>query len=642
MKSSVKKTVLFTLFLLLGFSLHRKEMNSFPQYIHAWAQSDYYALSRGFIDNGMDFFHPKTFTINPQFSDSFQTADKNGITSADFPVNPYIVATLMKVFNTESPWVYRSYTLIYSIIGLYFLFLLIKALDGNDIKAFFTVLLVWFSPVYLYYQDGFLPTIPAISNTIIAYYFYVKYIKEQKSNYFKYSLFFVTLATLIRTPFAIYLIAISGQEILKMFVAKKWKVKQLVAIAFAFAVPIGYFLYNSYLRSIYGSIFLGKPLTPENLEIAKEILLKSLDNWKYHYLTKWHYLSVFIGFLLGLTQYLRTKKIDSVHKELFLQIGIVAIGVSSYSYLMLKQFREHDYYFLDTFFILFIIFTVTVLSYIEIKRFMLSLIGLCYIFFASYGTIEHSLDAQRQRKETVWRQQEMTISNYTGASQLLDELNISKDAVILSLDADAPNIRFLLLNRTGYTVHRFNKEHINEALKSDFDYIVLQNTTLPRLLKETPQLKYKLKRIGGNKGLSVFQIENQPTAQTIKELLGLEKPLYSIDYKSVIPIEKTIQNKYCFKKNEEYGSPIKIDNFPYNGNLIYIETEINKPTTLVVFIEDLTAKKNYYQALEITPEQKEYWLSAPKINQHKNKASIYIWNNTQDLICIKKLKINIY
>lgn len=642
MKSSVKKTVLFTLFLLLGFSLHRKEMNSFPQYIHAWAQSDYYALSRGFIDNGMDFFHPKTFTINPQFSDSFQTADKNGNTSADFPVNPYIVATLMKVFDTENPWVYRSYTLIYSIVGLYFLFLLIKALDGNDIKAFFTVLLVWFSPVYLYYQDGFLPTIPAISNTIIAYYFYVKYIKEQKFNYFKYSLFFVTLATLIRTPFAIYLIAISGQEILKMLIHKKWKAKQFIAIVLSFSAVIGYFLYNTYLRSIYGSIFLGKPLTPENLTIAKEILLKSLDNWKYHYLTKWHYLSAFIGGLLAVIQFLRTKKIDTVHKELFLQMGIVAIGVISYSYLMLKQFREHDYYFLDTFFILFIIFTITVITYIEIKRFMVSLAGLFYIFFASYGTVEHSLDAQRQRTETVWRQQEMTISNYTGADQLLDELNISKDAVILSLDADAPNIRFLLLDRMGYTVHRFNKEHINEALKSDFDYIVLQNITLPRLLNETPQLRYKLKRVGGNKGLSVFKIENQPTAQTIKELLDIENPLYSVNYKEIIPIEKMLQNKYCINKKEEYTPPVKIENFPYNGHLIHLETEINKPTTLVVFIEDLTEKKNYYQALSITPEQKEYWLSTPKINQHKNTTSIYIWNNTQDSICVKKLKIDIY
>ena len=34
---------------------------------HAWALADHFAISIGFLDNGFDFFHPRTHCLNPQF-----------------------------------------------------------------------------------------------------------------------------------------------------------------------------------------------------------------------------------------------------------------------------------------------------------------------------------------------------------------------------------------------------------------------------------------------------------------------------------------------------------------------------------------------------------------------------------------------
>ena len=51
----------------LGLALNIKYINEFPSYIHAWAQSDRYALAIGFTDNGLNFFKPESLIYSHQF-----------------------------------------------------------------------------------------------------------------------------------------------------------------------------------------------------------------------------------------------------------------------------------------------------------------------------------------------------------------------------------------------------------------------------------------------------------------------------------------------------------------------------------------------------------------------------------------------
>ena len=89
MNSSDKKSILIIVLLLLGLSvlLYESTINLFPSFIHAWTQSDRYAIALRFLDNGFDFFHPATFNL--------QTLE--GITRVDFPINEFIVAISMKL-----------------------------------------------------------------------------------------------------------------------------------------------------------------------------------------------------------------------------------------------------------------------------------------------------------------------------------------------------------------------------------------------------------------------------------------------------------------------------------------------------------------------------------------------------------------
>ena len=120
-KINAKGYLIAAVFIIaLGIGIQFKYLNEFPAFIHAWAQDDRYALAIGFLDNGFDLFHPETMIYNKQFPGDWQVAYDTTITAVDFPIHEYIVALLMKLFGTTSPWVFRLWTMISSFIGLFF------------------------------------------------------------------------------------------------------------------------------------------------------------------------------------------------------------------------------------------------------------------------------------------------------------------------------------------------------------------------------------------------------------------------------------------------------------------------------------------------------------------------------------------
>ena len=169
----ITRIVLALLVVLSLLFFHWKNLNSFPSKIHAWSQSDRYALALGFLNNNFDLFHPQTYNLteSPYLN---PTPRKTSITAVDFPINDYSAALIMKAFNTTDPWCFRIYTFIYSVLGLFFLFLLSNLFLRNRWLSLVIVLFCLTSPVYLYYQIGFLPSIPAISNLFIGLYFYFR------------------------------------------------------------------------------------------------------------------------------------------------------------------------------------------------------------------------------------------------------------------------------------------------------------------------------------------------------------------------------------------------------------------------------------------------------------------------------------
>jgi hypothetical protein len=125
---------------ILGFTFHFKYINEFPSNIHAWAQADRYALALGFTKNNLNFFKPQTFILNPQFPYNGKVPMKESITAVDFPIHDYIPAVIMKITGNNSPWIFRLYILLYSFLGLFYLYKLTYLLTNSFYKSIFVLI----------------------------------------------------------------------------------------------------------------------------------------------------------------------------------------------------------------------------------------------------------------------------------------------------------------------------------------------------------------------------------------------------------------------------------------------------------------------------------------------------------------------
>jgi hypothetical protein len=140
--------ILFSILFVTGIVLHRPYIKDYPNYIHTWSQSDRYALSLGFVNNGLNLFYPETFLLNPG---KFDIPYPTSITPVDFPIHEYIIAIIMKIAGTTSPAIFRIYILLYSFIGLFFLFKLSNLLTQDWLKSLLLVIFVATSPSFVYY-----------------------------------------------------------------------------------------------------------------------------------------------------------------------------------------------------------------------------------------------------------------------------------------------------------------------------------------------------------------------------------------------------------------------------------------------------------------------------------------------------------
>jgi hypothetical protein len=667
------KYLFLAIVILLSILFHKDEINEFPSFVHAWSQSDHYALAIGFLRNHFDFFHPETYVLNPQFPGGFQQINETGITAADFPVHHFIAALIMKISGGVQPWCFRLYILIYSFAGLFFLYKLSLLMTDNKGLSLFAVIFTATSPVFVYYQAGFLPSIPSLANLFIALYFYFEYRKSGILKHFVISIIFLTLAALSRTPFVIFLIAISSQEILYYLKIRKINILKGSTLILSFFVIGAYFIYNSYLRNKYGSIFLSRPLPPDSFQNFILELKQVFKNWKLQYFSFAQYIFIFIILLYKLYRKLFQKQKTTKEETVLITFtGISFTGVFLYFVLMIKQFPAHDYYFLDTFFPVFVLWIIWLLTgFPNIKRKFNLLFYLILLIF-SIGFVKGSAKVQNQRRQTGdWDRVQTTQNNFTDSQKLLDSLGVSKDAKVLVIDAYAPNIPFILMNRKGYTVLTTSVKNIRTALNWDYDFIAIQDIFLfPEVVHSYPEIINIINKAGGNGKISIYKKLIKPREKTdIHDFLHLdmEKALIikNISFDS-IP-EKCWKNtlaKFDEGKNsltgyitpdERFGLTLTFDSITgLKPQLLFFEGEFfNKGETnqFFVVVTQKSENANYYRATGIHhllvhkgSWQHIYLLFSPlpEINLSESELSIYFWNPGSNDLLYDNISVSLF
>lgn len=508
----------------LALFLQFKYMDEFPVYYHAWAQDDRYALALGFIDNGFDLFHPQTMIYNKQFPGEWMTASDNTITSVDFPIHEFVVALLMKLTGSTSPWVFRCWTMICSLIGLFFLYRAALLLTESRIKSLLVMVFALCSPVYAFYFNGFLPGIPAFAFGTIGLFLYFKYLRTNQIINFYWCIGFLTLSTLIRTTFAIELIAVLGFEFLRI-IRKESVVKGKVAPVMLSACAIGaYLLWNGHLRSQYGTLFLSDLMPPESFDDAKEILQEAKDTWQYHYLQKLQYI-VFLAVAIIAIALVLGNKLKKAPSEttashplsLWWLAVIYLFGCLLFTVAMMQQLPQHDYYFIDSFFLpILLVFTLTLKSIpLPKPQWALGLCGLLAIGLCVQMLTEASHTQQERR--SGYDMASICHNDFIGSDHFLDSLGVSREAKIVALYAYPQNGPFIQMGRKGYTV-MWHKEPLIHAIETwDFDYIVIENYIVNTYFEERKGPLSRLQRIADNGKIALCTLADSTVCYSLSD-----------------------------------------------------------------------------------------------------------------------------
>lgn len=678
MKIKTTSIIVLILIIFFGVFFNYKELNKLPGNIHSWAQFDRYALALKFKENNLNFFKPATFVYNHIYPGGLRVSSNTTVSAVDFPIHDYIPALIMKVTGSDSPFIFRLYILLYSIVGMFFFYKLAYLWTNHFFKALFVTLLAVTSPVFIYYQGGFLPTIPSLANAIIGLWFYSRFLHNERNKDFNFSLLFLTLAALSRTTFLIPLIAILGVEFIRVLRRDTAFKAKLFPVIISIAFILGYWLYNRYLRATYGSMFLANFLPAKDSEEAAKILTNASDHWLTHWFTWLHYV-IFICIVILLVNLSICGKIGKWNKSKSIFgffILVQFIGTFLFAYLLLKQFEAHDYYFLDSFYLPLLALFILILSFFPlpdtrkanvILTILLALITVVLFFLVS-GT-------EKERRATgPWDRNTNTLLNYEGSREFMASLGVPEDAKIIVLDATSPNGPLVLMNRNGYPMKYSTRESLMDGLTWDYDYLVFENENfMPVVYSVYPDIVKHLKKIGDNGRISVCTYSDTAMNQSVEDLLSLadlvpiRKEMITFDspsselWKNINTTDKDAfsgSKSALITDKQEYGLTFQTSYMPeitqgartllISGRYkhekelskcyIVLSINVDGKTNVHYFIRDLKdflKEKNKWEKAEIK-------LSIPKVTGKEYAISIYLWNVGKNNLLYDDIEVRLY
>lgn len=634
--------------MLIGsYYLFYDSMQLYPSFVHAWTQSDRLAIAQNFQENGFDFFHPATYNL----------LTKHGITQVDFPIHEYLIACLSKLTNVNIITLFRTYNLLFSLLGLFFLYKTVLLLSQSGKKAVFSTLFVFTLPFYVYYQNGFLPSVTSFSCFLIALYYLAEFSKTRHFKTYYIALFFLSLAALTRLPFVIFLFAFTIE---RTFSSNDLKIKVVGPPILGLMLFGGYYLYNSYLGKTYGSMFLGEFLYFDSFDSFYQTISTAWDRWSTDLLSPFHFI---ILLLLLVFYFLNSNK--SLNLTLFKSwFSISALGVLCYFFLMGKQFADHDYYYLDTFLPLFILGFLYVVSRVEIPKTFYTPFGVLCLLFVPYF-FSFAKEVQNYRYTPAFDDRvHYAYKVYEKASQNLADFGISKEDTLLELDAVSTNMPFTLWGNKGYTLLNSGEDSVRSGLTKKFDYAFMVDSSF-RLdsWRDFPNLVYHLDRYAGKDGLSFYtKSKDTNTISFFNHLIYhgqsnfddyIKLDSSSILWMQTATVDSINGKSYFVPKNYEYflSSSFKLNRI-----------DSTKPVYAMVnadyYLPEDTAKiqlivnhGDYYFAhyLESQIQKVKEWQSytyhnkipIEKLNSKKN-ISIYFWNPAKNEMYIDNLNIIIY
>jgi len=203
----MKKILSLGFIIVLALLLRLHQINTPLADWHSWRQADTAAVTRRYVQEGIDLLHPRYDDLSsiPSGLDN-----PNGYRMVEFPFVNALTAWAYN-FTSASNWLEvhqfsRIISIIFSLGSLVFLYGLVQRLSGHR-QAWLTALIFAVLPYNIFYSRVVLPEVALVFFSTGAVYFLVKKVLDKKTIWsWEYwaSAIFAALALLLK-PYAVFL-----------------------------------------------------------------------------------------------------------------------------------------------------------------------------------------------------------------------------------------------------------------------------------------------------------------------------------------------------------------------------------------------------------------------------------------------------
>ena len=450
-----------------------------PQGIHAWRQSDCLSIALNYYMEGMKFFEPKIHNV---------CIDGSGKTVSDFPLLYYSAALLWKVFGYHEI-IYRLLVLLIAFSGLYCLFLTMERLYKDSFWALGIALLVFTSPLFVYYSNNFLSNIPALSFVFAAWFFFMKFYFDGRSRHLWFSMFFFLLGGLIKTtalytyiPLAFfYLTELTG--VIKYRGERKIFSRPFSQSFPLFLVPLFVFFWYlwayRYNQAHNSNVFLIGILP------VWELTKDQINNILHHIEVLWlnvyfHRTIQIIAVIFYLIMIFSFRKMN---RTLYVVLLLMGAGFFGYLSLWFLVLDHHDYYLID----LLAFLVITIISFFLFLKdnfprifnslYMRLLFSIFLIYQINYCSVRVN------ERYTGWRN-EQHISYFKPLESItpyLRSLGIERKDKVISVPDGSINITLYLMDQKGWTNYnfpgkKFDSAVVLERIRHGAKYLIVNDT----------------------------------------------------------------------------------------------------------------------------------------------------------------------
>ena len=501
--------IIFTVFFVILSFLFDYHHTTFykPQSTHAWRQSDCASFALNYYQYNRSINHPRLHN----------RTQADGYMVGEFPILYYISGQLYRIFGVHD-FIPRFLCLLIFFCGLMALFKMTYDITSSMFFAYVIPLLFFSAPVLTYYGNNFLTDTPAFAFILMGWSSFMTYAKEEKLKALYIAGLCFGMAGLLKVTLLMSVVALGGLFLMEVFgwatfkkEDKLFKHPWHVAGMFASVVLIvgAWYAFSIFYNQKGGSnYFLNATAAPwqiDRMDWFVYTIYRIFYVWAgYYFFSLVHYLVMFLTFFVLLGK-------RYVGNFLYGMTLLTFIGSFSILQLWYYQFRDHDYYIIPGYiFVVFLLLSAIVLLKEHYTHIYASKIFKGVIVAFLIMNVIHAKSTIHDRYNGFLQYKLNAALYEDNVEEYLENLNIDKQDLVISVPDKSPCTSLYLLNRPGFTDwtdvsgNPLNEGHIKDFISRGAKYLIVHDKNY--LEKENIK-NFKDYEIGDYKGIKIYDLK---------------------------------------------------------------------------------------------------------------------------------------